>query len=84
MCLGIPGRIVEVFAGGSSLEISALVDFSGALRRISLAAVPDASVGEYVIVHAGLALNRLKQEEAESVFRFLREMEELELKDALP
>jgi hydrogenase expression/formation protein HypC len=81
MCLGIPGRIIEVFRGENPLDTSALIDFSGAMRRISLAAVPDASVGEYVVVHAGMALNRLKPEEADLVFSYLKEMAALESTD---
>ncbi|MCD4708204.1 MAG: HypC/HybG/HupF family hydrogenase formation chaperone [Candidatus Sabulitectum sp.] len=73
MCLGIPGRIVEIFGGEEILSRSAKVNFGGVIREISLAAVPNAEIGEYVVVHAGLALTRLKQEEADEVFSYLGE-----------
>ena len=53
------------------------VDFSGILKEVSLAYVPEAKVGDYVIVHVGFALSRVDEEEAKQVFEYLREMEEL-------
>ena len=53
------------------------VDFSGILKEVSLAYVPEAKVGDYVIVHVGFALSRVDEEEAKQVFAYLREMEEL-------
>jgi len=53
------------------------VDFGGVLKEASLAYVPEAEVGDYVIVHAGFAISRLDEEEAGKVFEYLREMEEL-------
>lgn len=58
------------------------VDFSGIVKEINLACVPDAAVGDYVIVHAGIALSRLDEDEAQKVFEYLRAMGELaELKE---
>lgn len=76
MCLGIPGRIVKVSEGTDELEITATVDFGGVLREVSLAAVPDAEEGEYVVVHAGFALNRLNREEADRVIGYLDRMKD--------
>ncbi len=78
MCLGIPGRIIEIapnerhpnFAEGK-------VDFGGVSRKISLAYVPEARIGDYVIVHAGFAISRIEETEALRVFDYLREMDEL-------
>ena len=53
------------------------VDFGGVLKQASLACVPEAQVGDYVIVHAGFAISRLDEEEAGRVFEYLREMEQL-------
>ena len=53
------------------------VDFGGVLKQASLACVPEAQVGDYVIVHAGFAISRLDEEEAGRVFDYLREMEQL-------
>jgi len=58
------------------------VDFGGILKEVSLAYVPEAVVGDYVIVHVGFALSRVDEAEAQQVFAYLREMQELvELED---
>jgi len=76
MCLGIPGRIVSI-TNGEDIYRMGTIDFSGARKEISLAYVPEAQVGDYVIVHAGFAISVLDEEEANRVFEYLREMEEL-------
>ena len=59
------------------------VDFGGILKEVSLAYVPEAQLGDYVIVHVGFALSRLDEAEAQQVFEYLRQMEELsELTDS--
>lgn len=60
MCLAVPGRICAV-QGDGPLSRRADVDFGGARRTVSLAFVPDAAVGDYVIVHVGVALQRLDE-----------------------
>lgn len=77
MCLGIPGRIVKVSSGTDELDTTATVDFGGVFREVSLAAVPDATPGEYVVVHAGFALSRLKKEEADRVIGYLDRLKDL-------
>jgi len=59
MCLAIPARVAERFESDE-----ALVDLGGVRKRVSLALVPEASVGDYVIVHAGYAISLLDPEEA--------------------
>jgi len=75
MCLGIQGEILEVW-GDEPLTRKARVSFGGAIREVCLAGVPDAIPGEYVIVHAGFALNRLDQAEADEVAGYLRRIRE--------
>jgi len=72
MCLGIPGRITTITDGGF-LRMGT-VDFGGVAREVCLAYVPDAGVGDYVIVHVGFAINRLDEAEAMETLRILREM----------
>ncbi|MBZ5668472.1 MAG: HypC/HybG/HupF family hydrogenase formation chaperone [Acidobacteriia bacterium] len=72
MCLAIPGKIVEKQERDGALV--GRVDFGGALREVYLDFVPEAEVGDYVIVHVGFALSRLDAEEAERTFQLLREM----------
>jgi len=53
------------------------VDFGGILKEVNLAFVPEAQLGDYVLVHVGLAISRVDEEEAAKVFEYLREMDEL-------
>jgi hydrogenase expression/formation protein HypC len=76
MCLAIPGKVASI-NGDDLLTRMGKVDFGGVLKQASLAYVPEAQVGDYVIVHAGFAISRLDEEEAGKVFEYLREMEEL-------
>jgi hydrogenase expression/formation protein HypC len=77
MCLAIPGKIVSI-SGDAPLERMGKVDFGGILKQASLACVPEANVGDYVIVHVGFALSRVDEEEALKVFEYLKQMEGLE------
>ena len=63
MCLGVPGRIVEIWDEPSGARM-AHVDFRGETRRLCLAYLPDLQVGEYTIAHAGFALTRIDEESA--------------------
>ena len=76
MCLAIPGKI-ESISGDDPLSRTGKVNFGGILKEACLAYVPEAKVGDYVIVHVGFAISRLDEEEANKVFEYLREMEEL-------
>lgn len=77
MCLGIPGRIVEIH-DDAGLPMG-VVDFGGVRREVCLAYVADeVSVGDYAIVHVGFALSRLDEEEARRTYEALQEMGELE------
>jgi len=62
MCLGIPGRIIET--NDNALMRMGKVDFGGIVREVCLAYVPEARVGDYVIVHVGFAISQLDEEEA--------------------
>jgi len=84
MCLAIPGKITSI-SGDDPITRMGKVDFGGILKEASLAYVPEAKVGDYVIVHVGFAISRLDEEEANKVFEYLREMEDLsELEDPAP
>ena len=71
MCLAVPGRIVAVDGQ------NATVDFSGVERRVFADLLPDLRIGEYVLVHAGFAIQRLETSEAAEIFRQLEEAEAL-------
>lgn len=76
MCLAIPGKITTI-SGEDELLRMGKIDFGGILKEACLAYVPDAKVGDYVIVHVGFAISRLDEEEAKKVFDYLKEMEGL-------
>ena len=76
MCLAIPGKITSI-SGDDPLIRTGKIDFGGIIKEASLAYVPEANIGDYVIVHVGFAISRLDEEEANKVFEYLREMEEL-------
>jgi hydrogenase expression/formation protein HypC len=77
MCLGVPGKVVEIVENSPLGMSMARVSFGGILKEACLAYVPEAQVGDYVIVHAGFALSKIDEAEAMEVFEMLKEMEEL-------
>jgi len=76
MCLAVPGKLVSV-AGEDPAWRSGKVDFGGILKEVNLAFIPEAVVGDYVLVHVGMAISRVDEDEAVKVFGYLKEMEEL-------
>ena len=68
MCLGVPAKILETRDG------AAVVELGGVRREISMMLIDDVSVGEWVIVHAGFAIERLSEEEAEQTLSLFREI----------
>jgi hydrogenase expression/formation protein HypC len=73
MCLGIPGEVLSVREEGLR---SGRVGFAGVVKEICLAYVPEAVVGDFVIVHAGFAISRVDREAAERVFSYLAQLGE--------
>jgi len=66
------------------LFATAVVDFGGIRRPVSMACVPEAETGDYVLVHAGIAISRVDAEEAAEIFEMLDEMDLAELEDGAP
>lgn len=76
MCLGVPGKVVEIYeAGGLKMG---KVDFGGVTREACLAYVPDIQIGEYTVIHVGFAINRLDEKEAKESLDLLQEIINLE------
>ena len=73
MCLGVPGKVVEITPDALGMHMSK-VSFGGILKEVCLAYVPEVQVGDYVIVHAGFALSQLNEDEAMEVFALLNEI----------
>ncbi|MBX3085012.1 MAG: HypC/HybG/HupF family hydrogenase formation chaperone [Anaerolineae bacterium] len=76
MCLGVPGQIMTI-SGDEPLNRMGRVNFGGIVKEASLAYVPEAKVGDYVIVHVGFAISIVDEHEATRVFEYLDEMDEL-------
>jgi hydrogenase expression/formation protein HypC len=77
MCLGIPGKVAETYLQNDLAM--AKVEFGGIRKEICLAYVPEAVVGDYVIVHAGFAISRVDEEEAAEIFSYLEQIGEMSL-----
>lgn len=71
MCLGVPGKIIEI-TGGELMRMGK-VDFGGVKREVCLAYVPEAGVGDYVIVHVGFAISQIDEAEAQETLDLLAE-----------
>ena len=70
MCLGIPGKVIEIEKN------LAKVDVGGLLRDVSLDLCPDVSVGEYVLIHTGFAIQKVDEDEAKETLELLRQLAE--------
>ncbi|HTT55870.1 MAG TPA: HypC/HybG/HupF family hydrogenase formation chaperone [Opitutaceae bacterium] len=77
MCLAVPGKILDV-AGDDPFFRTGRVSFGGVVKSVSLACVPEAKPGDYVLVHVGMALSIVDEKEAQEVFTYLQAMGELE------
>ena len=77
MCLAVPGRIIELVED-EPLARRGRVDFGGMVKAVNLSLVPEAGLGDYVLVHVGVAIGRVDEREALRVFEYLREIGELE------
>jgi hydrogenase expression/formation protein HypC len=76
MCLGIPGRITETYEK-DSLRMGR-IDFGGTVREACLAYVPEAAVGDYVLIHVGFAISRISESDAQETLALLQQIADLE------
>lgn len=74
MCLGIPGKVIEIYDLDGTLMSK--VDFDGVVQEVCVATVPEVRIGQYVLVHAGFALNIMSDTEAEETLTLLNELKE--------
>ncbi|NLX20649.1 MAG: HypC/HybG/HupF family hydrogenase formation chaperone [Phycisphaerae bacterium] len=81
MCLAVPGKIIEVREGDGPVSRVGTVDFQGTRVEVGLSFTPQAGVGDWVLVHAGFALNVLDETEAAETWKYLQEAE---LVDEIP
>ncbi|EHQ29324.1 HypC/HybG/HupF family hydrogenase formation chaperone [Mucilaginibacter paludis] len=78
MCLAIPGKILAITAQLDDVFRTAKVSFGGIQKEINLCMVPDAKLGDYVLVHVGVAISKVDEEEAARVFSYLKAMGEVD------
>ncbi|MHB8968918.1 MAG: HypC/HybG/HupF family hydrogenase formation chaperone [Pirellulaceae bacterium] len=87
MCLGIPGKVLEIFQANESLPMGK-VEFGGITKDICLVYLPEVAVGDYVLVHVGFAISQIDEAEAQEIFSYIEQIGEFaelgESFDALP
>ncbi|HET9590684.1 MAG TPA: HypC/HybG/HupF family hydrogenase formation chaperone [Anaerolineales bacterium] len=76
MCLGIPGKIIEIYQ--KDFLRMAKIDFGGIFKEVCLAYTPEASVGDYALIHVGFAISLMEAEEARETLKLIKEVAEFE------
>jgi hydrogenase expression/formation protein HypC len=77
MCLSIPGKLIEVTAALDEVFRIGKVDFEGITKDVNLAMVPEAKIGDYVLVHVGAAISIVDEQEAKETFALIKKLGEL-------
>jgi hydrogenase expression/formation protein HypC len=75
MCLAVPGKVLSI--QGEDIARVGRVNFGGIVKEVNLAYVPQAGVGDYVVVHVGFAISVMDEGEATQVFEYLKQIGEL-------
>lgn len=78
MCLGVPGKLIAKLESQGGLDFGT-VDFGGVRRRVCISCVRDSVPGDYVIVHAGIAISQVDADEAQRILKMLEELGDAEL-----
>ena len=78
MCLSIPGKLIKVTDLSEEIFRSGKVSFDGVIKEVNLALVPEAKVGDYLMVHVGAAISVVDEVEAKKTFEILRQLGELD------
>ena len=85
MCLAIPGKIESIETMSDGGMRIAKTSFGGIIKEVSLEMMPEARVNDYVLVHVGVAISKVNEEEAHRVYQYLKEAGELmDLTDQTP
>jgi hydrogenase expression/formation protein HypC len=77
MCLAIPGKLISTEESLDEIFRTGKVSFEGIVKEVNLSMVPEANVGDYVLVHVGMAISVVDEEEAKLTFQYIREAGEL-------
>ncbi|HUN02912.1 MAG TPA: HypC/HybG/HupF family hydrogenase formation chaperone [Niabella sp.] len=78
MCLAIPGKLVSIATQPDEVFKKGKVSFEGILREVNLSMVPEAKEGDYVLVHVGVAISVVDEEEAQKTFEYLKMIGEVD------
>ena len=78
MCLAIPGQIKEITTQLDEVFRVGKISFGGIMKEVNLSMVPDAKIGDYVMVHVGVAISVVDEEEAKKTYDLLKQMGELD------
>ena len=75
MCLAVPGKIESIIEN-EAMTRKGRVNFGGIIKEVYLAYVPEAGIGDYVIVHVGFAISKINEQEAQRTLEYLEQLEE--------
>lgn len=78
MCLAIPGQITKIIDESENVFKIGVVSFGGIIKKINLGLVPEAIIGDYVLVHVGVAMSIVDEEEAKKTLDFLQGTDDLD------
>ena len=78
MCLAIPGKIIDIEPSVDMVFRQGKVSFGGILRNVNLCMVPEARIDDYVLVHVGVAISMIDEEEAKISFEYLKQIGEVD------
>jgi len=76
MCLAVPGKVLSI--QGEDIARVGRVNFGGIVKEVNLAYVPQAGIGDYVVVHVGFAISVMDEREATQVFEYLKQIGEVD------
>ncbi|PCH51847.1 MAG: HypC/HybG/HupF family hydrogenase formation chaperone [Flavobacteriaceae bacterium] len=77
MCLSIPGKLIEITSQLDETFRVGKISFDSIIKEVSLTLVPEAKIGDYVLVHVGAAISVIDEEEAKKTFDILKQLNEL-------
>jgi hydrogenase expression/formation protein HypC len=78
MCLAIPGKVTQITSQFENIFRMGKVSFGGIMKEVNLSMVPEAQVGDYVLVHVGVAIGTVDEEEAKITFEYIKQLGELD------
>ena len=77
MCLAVPGKLLSIDDNIDPIFRKGIVSFGGINKEVNLSMVPEVKIGDYILIHVGVALSIIDEEEAEETMKYLRKMGEL-------